>query len=74
MPFSITLDDVIATEHLGAQLAENAKPGDVIFLRGELGAAKTSLSRGFLRHFLTTARSRCRRRPTPLLHLRRRRE
>ena len=51
MPFSITLDDVVATEHLGAQLAENAKPGDVIFLRGELGAGKTSLSRGFLRHF-----------------------
>jgi len=34
---------------LGAQLAEQAKPGDIIFLKGELGAGKTTLARGFLR-------------------------
>ena len=42
---------MVATEVLGAQLAQIAQPGDVIFLRGELGAGKTSLSRGFLRRF-----------------------
>ena len=47
------LPDEAATEHLGAQLAEVARPGDVIFLHGELGAGKTSLSRGFLRHFFS---------------------
>ena len=49
--FATELEDVVATETLGAQLAQVAQPGDVIFLRGELGAGKTSLSRGFLRHF-----------------------
>ena len=36
--FSTELEDVLATERLGAQLAEIVEPGDVIFLRGELGA------------------------------------
>jgi len=45
------LSDEEATVNLGAQLAEVAQPGDVIFLHGELGAGKTALSRGFLRHF-----------------------
>ena len=45
------LPDEEATVNLGAQLAEVAQPGDVIFLHGELGAGKTALSRGFLRHF-----------------------
>ncbi|KAL1529537.1 hypothetical protein AB1Y20_000482 [Prymnesium parvum] len=49
--FTLTLDDEAATAHLGAQLAQVALAGDVIFLRGELGAGKTSLSRGYLRHF-----------------------
>lgn len=49
--FRCTLIDVEATEQLGAQLAHIAQAGDVIFLRGELGAGKTSLARGFLRYF-----------------------
>lgn len=33
---------------LGVQLAELARPGDVIALSGELGAGKTSIARGLL--------------------------
>jgi tRNA threonylcarbamoyladenosine biosynthesis protein TsaE len=43
------LDSAIATERLGARLAERLKPGAVIYLRGELGAGKTTLARGLLR-------------------------
>mmetsp|Transcript_66691 Transcript_66691/g.124565 ORF Transcript_66691/g.124565 Transcript_66691/m.124565 type:complete len:679 (-) Transcript_66691:97-2133(-) len=54
--FSITLPDVEATEQFGAALAEQAQKGDVFFLKGELGSGKTSLARGFLRHFFADAR------------------
>ena len=47
----LNLEDVDATERLGAQLAAVSQPGDVFFLTGELGAGKTSLARGFLRHY-----------------------
>ena len=47
----VQLEDVEATERLGAQLAECVAAGDVIFLSGELGAGKTALARGFLRRF-----------------------
>ena len=47
----LDLPDVDATERLGAQLAEVARAGDVVFLHGQLGAGKTSLARGFLRQF-----------------------
>ena len=50
-PLKLDLEDVEATERLGAQLAAVAQRGDVFFLIGELGAGKTSLARGFLRHF-----------------------
>lgn len=33
---------------LGAMLAQRVKPGDVVALRGELGAGKTTLARGLL--------------------------
>lgn len=36
-------------EHLGRQLAGQSLPGSMIFLRGQLGAGKTTLVRGFLR-------------------------
>ena len=38
-----------ATEQFGATLAARLKPGDVVGLRGELGAGKTTLARAILR-------------------------
>lgn len=43
------LADEAATLEFGRQLAERTVPGSVIYLRGELGAGKTTLVRGFLR-------------------------
>ena len=37
------------TEQLGARLAARVRDGAVIHLRGQLGAGKTTLTRGFLR-------------------------
>ncbi len=37
------------TEALGAQLARLLRPGDVVLVRGELGAGKTTLVRGACR-------------------------
>ena len=37
------------TEQLGARLAARVRDGAVIHLRGQLGAGKTTLARGFLR-------------------------
>jgi len=45
----IDLPDENATAALAAQLAAMARRGDVIALRGELGAGKTSLARAFVR-------------------------
>eukprot|EP01047_Picozoa_sp_COSAG01_P090262 COSAG01_NODE_22152_length_869_cov_1.157143_1_plen_205_part_01 len=50
---SLELGTLEETESLGAALAVEAQRGDVIFLRGELGAGKTTLARGFLRHFFS---------------------
>ncbi len=43
------LPDEAATLALGAALAAGLEPGDTVYLRGELGAGKTTLARGVLR-------------------------
>ena len=47
----LELADATATEALGAAIARTlgARTGAVIFLRGDLGAGKTTLARGLLR-------------------------
>jgi tRNA threonylcarbamoyladenosine biosynthesis protein TsaE len=45
----ILLDSAEATEALGAALAQLLRPGDVVALFGDLGAGKTTLTRGLLR-------------------------
>jgi tRNA threonylcarbamoyladenosine biosynthesis protein TsaE len=42
------LNDDLATEALGAELAQLTPPGGTWLLRGELGAGKTTWTRGFL--------------------------
>jgi tRNA threonylcarbamoyladenosine biosynthesis protein TsaE len=46
---AIDLPDEAATAALAARLAAVARAGDVIALKGELGAGKTSLARAFIR-------------------------
>lgn len=43
------LPDAAATQALGAALASRLKAGDVVALRGDLGAGKTALARGLIR-------------------------
>lgn len=43
------LPDEAATAALAARLAALARPGDVIALKGELGAGKTAFARAFIR-------------------------
>lgn len=43
------LPDERATEALGATLAARLKPGDVVGLKGDLGAGKTTLARAIIR-------------------------
>jgi tRNA threonylcarbamoyl adenosine modification protein YjeE len=45
----IILPDETATAVLAAHLAALAEPGDVIALRGDLGAGKTTFARAFIR-------------------------
>jgi tRNA threonylcarbamoyladenosine biosynthesis protein TsaE len=42
------------TEELGARLAATLQPGDVVLVRGELGAGKTTLIRGACRELGVT--------------------
>ena len=49
MRLDLSLPDAGATAALGGALAGGAGPGRSIYLRGELGAGKTTLVRGLLR-------------------------
>src|SRR4051812_8504555 len=48
MQLTRSLANEAATIALGAELAASAKPGMVIYLKGDLGAGKTTLARGLL--------------------------
>ena len=43
----LALADAAATEKLGARLADSITPA-IVYLRGDLGAGKTTLARGFI--------------------------
>jgi tRNA threonylcarbamoyladenosine biosynthesis protein TsaE len=45
----VETSDSLQTEALGAELAAALEPGDVVLVRGELGAGKTTLVRGAAR-------------------------
>ena len=45
----MSLPDESATERLGATLAERLRVGDVVGLKGDLGAGKTTLARAIIR-------------------------
>lgn len=45
-PLDLVIDDADAMEALGARLAAVLRAGDVVLLNGELGAGKTTLTRG----------------------------
>jgi tRNA threonylcarbamoyladenosine biosynthesis protein TsaE len=49
MPRHLNLPDEAATLRLGRALARGMAPGQVVHLRGELGAGKTTVARGLLR-------------------------
>ena len=49
MSLDLKLPDAAATAALGAALATGAAGGRVLYLRGDLGAGKTTLVRGLLR-------------------------
>lgn len=45
----VTTESAVETEALGARLAGQLEPGDVVVLSGEVGAGKTTLIRGACR-------------------------
>ncbi len=49
----LSLADEAATLRLARQLAEAARPGDVLALEGDLGSGKTTLARAFIRALTT---------------------
>lgn len=46
MTLTLTINDPDAMAHLGARIAAQLRAGDVVLLTGELGAGKTTLTRG----------------------------
>lgn len=50
MTLTLSLADEDATRALAAQLAPHLRAGDVVTLRGDLGAGKTALARFLIRH------------------------
>ena len=44
--FSYRVSDADQTRHLGEELAHHLRAGDLIMLRGGLGAGKTTLTQG----------------------------
>lgn len=46
--FAVDLPDLAATAALGRRLAALLRPGDVLALKGELGAGKTTLARAII--------------------------
>lgn len=48
----LPLPDAAATQALGQALAPLLRAGDVVALRGDLGAGKTVLARGIIQHWL----------------------
>ena len=53
-PATLTLPSENDTLALGAALARVGRRGDIIALSGPLGAGKTTLARGFIRHLTET--------------------
>lgn len=49
--YELLIDDEQAMVQLGARLAEVTEGKAIIYLQGDLGAGKTTLCRGILRHF-----------------------
>lgn len=47
-PLSVALPDLAATAALGQRLAALLRPGDVVALKGDLGAGKTTLARAIV--------------------------
>ncbi len=50
MTLTLSLADEAATKALAARLAPHLRAGDVVTLRGDLGAGKTALARFLIRH------------------------
>lgn len=72
----VLIDSVEAMRDLGANLARHLRPGDIIVLRGNLGAGKTALTQGIGRQLgikdvtsPTFVIARTHKGSTPLIHV-----